>query len=69
MISDDPQIAVVLQTVADRIRARGYESLAFKIENLVQDITNGDISSVRSPRMKAWVMERVGEQVLKLMEV
>lgn len=35
MISDDPQIAVVLQTVADRIRARGYESLAFKIENLL----------------------------------
>jgi DNA polymerase len=40
-----------------------------EIENLVQDITNGDISSVRSPRMKAWVMERVGEQALKLMEV
>jgi len=40
-----------------------------EIENLVQDITNGDISSVRSPRMKAWVMERVGPQALKLMEV
>jgi len=40
-----------------------------EIENLVQDITKGDISSVRSPRMKAWVMERVGEQALKLMEV
>ena len=35
MISDDPQIAVILQTVADRIRARGYESLAFKLENLL----------------------------------
>jgi DNA polymerase len=40
-----------------------------EIENLVQDITKGDISSVRSPRMKAWVMGRVGEQALKLMEV
>ena len=40
-----------------------------EIENLVQDITKGDISSVRSPRMKAWVMERVGPQALKLMEV
>jgi DNA polymerase len=40
-----------------------------EIENLVQDITKGDISSVRSPRMKAWVMARVGEQALKLMEV
>lgn len=36
MISDDPQIAIVLQTVADRIRARGYENLAFKIENLLE---------------------------------
>lgn len=35
MISDDPQIAVILQTVADRIRLRGYEPLAFKIENLL----------------------------------
>lgn len=36
MISDDPEIAVVLQTVANRIRARGYENLAFKIENLLE---------------------------------
>lgn len=36
MISDDPQIAIVLQTVANRMRARGYESLAFKIENLLE---------------------------------
>lgn len=35
MISDDPQIAVILQTVADRMRLRGYEELAFKIENLL----------------------------------
>lgn len=36
MVSDDPQIAVILQTVADRIRARGYESVAFKLENLLE---------------------------------
>lgn len=36
MISDDPQIAVILQTVANRIRARGYESIAFKLENLLE---------------------------------
>lgn len=36
MISDDPQIAVILQTVANRIRARGYESVAFKLENLLE---------------------------------
>lgn len=36
MIQDDPQIAVVLQTVADRLRLKGYEGLAFKIENLLE---------------------------------
>lgn len=36
MISNDPEIAVVLQTVANRLRLRGYENLAFKIENLLE---------------------------------
>ncbi len=36
MISNDPEIAIVLQTVANRIRARGYDNLAFKIENLLE---------------------------------
>lgn len=36
MISNDPEIAIVLQTIANRIRARGYENLAFKIENLLE---------------------------------
>ena len=40
-----------------------------EIEGLVQEITEGEIMSVRSPRMKAWVMERVGPQALKMMEV
>lgn len=36
MIEDDPQVAIVLQRVADRLRMRGYEGLAFKIENLLE---------------------------------
>lgn len=40
-----------------------------EIENLVQDITKGEINSVRSPRMKQWVMDRVGPQALSMMEV
>jgi hypothetical protein len=36
MISEDPEIAITLQTVANRLRARGYENLAFKIENLLE---------------------------------
>jgi len=39
-----------------------------EIETLVQELTEGAIKSVRSPKMKAWVMERVGPQALKMME-
>jgi DNA polymerase len=39
-----------------------------EIESLVHDLTKGEIQSVRSPRMKRWVMERVGPQALKMME-
>ncbi len=38
-----------------------------EIESLVQELTEGEIQSVRSPRMKAWVMERVGPQALEMM--
>ena len=38
-----------------------------EIESLVQELTEGEIKSVRSPRMKAWVMERVGPQALEMM--
>jgi len=40
-----------------------------EIETLVADLTKGEIKSVRSPRMKQWVMDRVGPQALKMMEV
>ena len=40
-----------------------------EIETLVADLTKGEITSVRSPRMKQWVMDRVGPQALKMMEV
>ena len=39
-----------------------------EIETTVRDITKGEITSVRSPRMRLWVQERVGPQALKLME-
>jgi DNA polymerase len=38
-----------------------------EIESLVQELTEGEITSVRSPRMKKWVMERVGPQALEMM--
>lgn len=39
-----------------------------EIEATVKTVTNGEITSVRSPRMRLWVQERVGPTALKLME-
>jgi DNA polymerase len=39
-----------------------------EIETLVAELTEGQIKSVRSSKMKKWVMDRVGPQALKLME-
>jgi len=38
-----------------------------EIQTLVADITKGEITSVRSPKMREWVQARVGEEALKLM--
>jgi len=40
-----------------------------EIETLVADLTKGEIKSVRSPKMRQWVLDRVGPQALKMMEV
>ena len=40
-----------------------------EIEEIVDDVTEGEITSVRSPRMREWVVERVGEEALTLMTV
>ena len=40
-----------------------------EIETLVADLTQNEIKSVRSPKMKQWVIDRVGPQALKMMEV
>ncbi len=39
-----------------------------EIESIVDEVTNGEITSVRSPRMREWVLERVGSEAKKLME-
>lgn len=38
-----------------------------EIERIVSEVTKGAITSVRSPRMREWVQERVGPEALKLM--
>lgn len=40
-----------------------------EIEQIVAEVTEGAITSVRSPKMRQWVIDRVGPQALKLMEV
>lgn len=39
-----------------------------EIEQTVEEVTQGEITSVRSPKMRQWVVGRVGPQALKLME-
>ena len=39
-----------------------------EVQKLVVEITEGKITSVRSPKMREWVQSRVGEEALKLME-
>jgi DNA polymerase len=38
-----------------------------EIQKIVAEVTNGEITSVRSPKMREWVLARVGEQAKKLM--
>ena len=39
-----------------------------EIEEIVKEVTGGAITSVRSPRMREWVLERVSDEAKKLME-
>ena len=38
-----------------------------EIQQLVSEVTDGEITSVRSPKMRQWVQDRVGPEALKLM--
>ena len=40
-----------------------------EIEQIVAEVTEGAITSVRSPKMREWVLARVGDEAKKLMEV
>lgn len=39
------------------------------IQSIVRSVTNGAITSVRSPKMREWVKERLSSEHLKLMEI
>jgi DNA polymerase len=38
-----------------------------EIQQIVSEVTEGEITSVRSPKMREWVLARVGEEAKKLM--
>jgi DNA polymerase len=48
---------------------RYAEAEAVEIQDLVREITEGEITSVRSPKMRKWVLDRVGPEALKLATV
>ena len=49
--------------------AIGYASVELdEIEKIVSEVTEGEITSVRSTKMREWVLARVGNEAKKLME-
>lgn len=48
---------------------RYAEAEAIEIQATVADVTDGQVTSVRSPKMREWVLSRVGPEALKLATV
>lgn len=48
---------------------RYAEAELAEIQDIVAEVTGGEITSVRSPKMRAWVQARLGPQALKMMTV
>jgi DNA polymerase bacteriophage-type len=58
----------VLVDIALCRAAVGYaEAELAEIQTIVAEVTKGEITSVRSPKMRQWVQERVGPEAVKLM--
>jgi len=48
---------------------RYAEAEAVEIQDIVREVTGGEITSVRSPKMRAWVLDRVGPEAKRLATV
>jgi len=59
VLVDVPLCAAAIKFASDEL---------VEIEQIVAEVTEGEITSVRSPKMRQWVIDRVGPQALKLME-
>ena len=60
---------VLVDVSLARAAMRYAQAELVEIEERVAELTGGEITSVRSPKMREWVLERVGEQAKKLMLV
>jgi DNA polymerase len=59
VLVDVPLCAAAVKFASDEL---------IEIEQIVAEVTEGEITSVRSPKMRQWVIDRVGPQALKLMK-
>ena len=48
---------------------RYADAEAVEIQEIVREVTNGEITSVRSPKMREWVLSRVGPEAIRLATV
>lgn len=60
---------VLVDVPLARAAMRYAQAELIEIEERVAELTDGEITSVRSPKMREWVLARVGEQAKKLMSV
>jgi DNA polymerase len=60
---------VLLDRPLAQAAVRYAEEEKVEIQDIVAEITNGEIKSVRSPKMKKWVLDRVGPQAVELATV
>ena len=60
---------VLVDVALCRAAVRYASDELVEIEQIVAEVTEGEVTSVRSPSMRQWVLERVGDQARKLMVV
>ena len=60
---------VLVDVALAKAAMRYSQAELLEVEDIVSDVTNGEITSVRSPHMREWVLERVGPEAKKLMIV
>ena len=58
---------VLVDVPLARAAMRYAQAELVEIEERVAELTDGEITSVRSPKMREWVLERVGPEAKKLM--